>query len=282
MSFAVSLGVIQHGDMTALLRRPEFVVPCVLSSSALFFIPDTLAKKGLMKFLHYPLPDWDVLLFGPASHRHWLTHSAILPALLFWLSLRYPQGQGLWQMAAIGLCVGVGSHLFWDCVSSRTHKIVVLPYWISLRPAMSRVYLLAGAAASMLIASSFGSVSKAQAPSPLQNVAEQTTTTSSTQTASLAPQLVVSGIESPEGISVAPDGSLFLVSNTNGGALLHIENGQAVRWLETSTQSVKGRPTAPSSGARLCSWPIRAASKFGRLHRIKQSRLSQMPPKATA
>jgi hypothetical protein len=38
---------------------------------------------------------------------------------------------------------GIGSHLFWDCVGSRSHKIVFVPYWMSLRAAASRVYLLA-------------------------------------------------------------------------------------------------------------------------------------------
>lgn len=152
MAFAVALGIIQHGDALLWLHRPAFDLPLMVSSSALFFMPDAWSKKGLWKFLHYPLPDWDVLLLGPASHRNFLTHSSLLPILLtattVWLpSLLDPTRP--WATLALGLCVGIGSHLFWDCVGSRTHKIIVVPYWFSLREAASRVYLLTGAALSL-------------------------------------------------------------------------------------------------------------------------------------
>jgi len=155
MAFAAAAGVIGHSDVTFWLRRPEFTLPLLIASSALFFIPDNLAKKGLMKFLHYPLPDWDVLLLGPASHRHWLTHSPLLPGLLSLLAWRYPllMDRTLpFHTIAIGFSIGVGSHLFWDCVGSRTHKIIVVPYWLKLPQAVSRVYLLAGAAISLGVA----------------------------------------------------------------------------------------------------------------------------------
>ncbi len=149
MAFAATLGIIEGGEPALWLRRLEFLVPLLVASSALFFIPEKLAKKGLMKFLHYPLPDWDVLLLGPASHRHWLTHSPLLPALLLLLAARYPvlmQPSLPFAWVAAGLSIGIGSHLFWDCVGSRSHKIVVVPYWFALRAAFSRIYLLAGAA----------------------------------------------------------------------------------------------------------------------------------------
>jgi hypothetical protein len=155
MAFAAALGVIQKGDALGWLRHPEFVLPLILGSSALFFIPDQWAKKGLMKFLHYPLPDWDVLLLGPASHRNWLTHSPLLPLALVIATFQSPwSGQVEWLLARAlsGLAVGIGSHLFWDCVSSRSHKIVVVPYGLAMRPALSRVYLLLGAAFSLGVA----------------------------------------------------------------------------------------------------------------------------------
>jgi hypothetical protein len=114
MAFAVALGVLAGGDPTLWLRRAEFTIPLLIASSALFFIPDGLAKKGLMKFLHYPLPDWDVLLLGPASHRHWLTHSPILPILLVALAWNYPillSNALPYSWFAAGLSVGIGSHL---------------------------------------------------------------------------------------------------------------------------------------------------------------------------
>lgn len=169
MAFSVGFGEISaklHG--TTFSYRPEFLLACLFGSSALFFIPDALAKKGLMKFLHYPLPDWDVLLLGPASHRHWLTHSPFVPLVIFGLSWRHASANPalpdtLWQQiaanAACGFAVGLSSHLFWDGVSSRSAKIVFVPYWWALRPSVSRIYLLSGAAISLLLAFAFASYS---------------------------------------------------------------------------------------------------------------------------
>ncbi|MDF2441317.1 MAG: hypothetical protein JWN98_2301 [Abditibacteriota bacterium] len=154
MAFAAAVGVLSAGDVLFWLRDPFFSFPLLVSSSALFFVPEKWAKKGLLKFLHYPLPDWDVLLLGPASHRNWLTHSSVLPAATLALAIHFPgvtKFSAFMSMSA-GLCVGVGSHLFWDCVGSNSHKIVVVPYWFALRSAPSRVYLLAGAALSLAAA----------------------------------------------------------------------------------------------------------------------------------
>ncbi len=173
MAFAFGLGTL-GGDGAAFLGRPAFVIACVLGSSALFFIPDAWAKKGLMKFLHYPLPDWDVLLLGPASHRHWVTHSPLLSLLLLWLGARFSSSHALFASpvfadAACGFSIGLSSHLFWDCVSSRSPKIVFVPYWWALRPSLSRLYLLAGALISLFVALWFGASSLSFAPFLLKN-----------------------------------------------------------------------------------------------------------------
>ena len=161
MVFAAAFGILGHDDILFWLRRWEFALPLLIASCALFFVPDSLSKKGLLKFLHYPLPDWDVLLLGPASHRHWLTHSPILPAILLFLAWRYPllmEHALPFGTVAAGLSIGIGSHLFWDCVGSRTHKIIVVPYWFSFKSAFSRLWLLAGAAICFGAAASFGDV----------------------------------------------------------------------------------------------------------------------------
>ena len=90
MAFTVGLGTLLHGDPLMWLRQAEFTVPLLIASSAFFFIPDGFAKKGPLKFLHYPLPDWDVLFLGPASHRHWFTHSPLLPCTIGALAWRFP------------------------------------------------------------------------------------------------------------------------------------------------------------------------------------------------
>lgn len=156
MAFSATLGLLAGGELDFWLRQPAYLSPLILFSCALFFVPDKWAKKGLFKFLHYPLPDWDVLLLGPASHRHWLSHSALLPLVIFALSQKFPlMLHAPFTGAATGLCVGVGSHLFWDCVGSRGHKIVFVPYWWALREASSRVYLLGGAVLALGVAAYF-------------------------------------------------------------------------------------------------------------------------------
>jgi len=152
MAFAATFGAWQGGSPLHFLGSPAFSFALVVCSSAFFWVPDRWAKKGALKFLHYPLPDWDVLFLGPASHRNWLTHSALLPLLLLGALWKWPHlANPLFFQGALGACVGVGSHLFWDCVGSKRHAIVVVPYWWTLREAASRVYLLAGSALSLCI-----------------------------------------------------------------------------------------------------------------------------------
>lgn len=167
MSFAVAFGAWQGASPTYFLLSPAFSLALVACSSAFFWVPDRWAKKGALKFLHYPLPDWDVLLLGPASHRNWLSHSALLPLLLLGALWKWPSlAQPLFFQAALGASVGVGSHLFWDCVGSKRHSIVVVPYWWTLREAPSRLYLLVGAALALCVGGALcGVMSDRGAPS---------------------------------------------------------------------------------------------------------------------
>ena len=258
MAFSVLLGLLE-GDATRWLFRLEYVVPLLIGSSAMFFIPESLAKKGLMKFLHYPLPDWDVLLLGPASHRHWLTHSPILPILACALVWRYPALlHAGFPMAWIvaGLCIGIGSHLFWDCVGSRSHKIIVIPYWTSMKTALSRIYLLSGAAIALGLGAAFAlapsrvlavphASAKALKKAPASTRAAQKsaalkanvifcgmeTKMSETKTVKPKLQLLATGIEFGEGPSVAWDKTLYFVDPPTG-FIKRMEGGKAVEWLD--------------------------------------------------
>ena len=154
------LGLLTSENPLLWLSRLEFVIPAMLGSCALFWIPDGLSKKGFMKFLHYPLPDWDVLLLSFASHRHWIAHSPILPMICFFVLWNYPhlaQERLPFRSITVGLGVGVGSHLLWDCIGSRRHRIVIFPQWWALRESASLLYLLTGAAAAVVIAHWFAS-----------------------------------------------------------------------------------------------------------------------------
>lgn len=258
MAFSVLLGFYQ-GDATRWLFRLEYMVPLLIGSSAMFFIPESLAKKGLMKFLHYPLPDWDVLLLGPASHRHWLTHSPILPILTCALVWRYPalMHAGFpmaWMIA--GLCIGIGSHLFWDCVGSRSQKIIVVPYWSSMKTALSRIYLLGGAAIALGLGAAFALAPSRVLAAPHVAAKKAKTTPASTrsknahaalmtnvifcgmeskmndkETEKPQPHLLASGIEFGEGPSVAWDETLYFVDPPTG-FIKRMEGGKAIEWLD--------------------------------------------------
>ena len=54
----------------------------------------------------------------------------------------------------------------------------------------------------------------------------------------------VADVRTPEGVSVAPDGTLFAVENIEGGNIVRIRNGQAEKWLSSSTRARNpdGRP----------------------------------------
>lgn len=165
LAFAASFGVFQRNDIAFWLEQPIFTVALIVCSSALFFVPDRWAKKGILKFLHYPLPDWDVLFLGPASHRNWFTHSPFLPILCLGALWKWPFSANTYGVlaGAMGVCIGVGSHLFWDCVGSERHKIIVVPHWIHLREVASRLYLLLGAFISLAVA---GAIAAAFAAKP--------------------------------------------------------------------------------------------------------------------
>jgi formate-dependent nitrite reductase membrane component NrfD len=80
----------------------------------------------------------------------------VLAGALLWkypvlLNESYP-----FRWIATGLAAGIGSHLFWDCVGSRDHKIIVVPYWFSFKSAFSRLWLLAGAAICLGAAACYG------------------------------------------------------------------------------------------------------------------------------
>jgi hypothetical protein len=134
-----------------------------MSTSALFWIPSSYATRGLMKFLHYPLPDWDVLFLSPASHRHWFFHSAVLPIGCVWIFLSYPSllAPSLpFRWIAVGLCTGLGSHLFWDCAGSRHHKIVFFPHCWHLRANKSRLWLLLSSVIALIIGLKFALINQ--------------------------------------------------------------------------------------------------------------------------
>ncbi len=62
----------------------------------------------------WPMPDWDIWLMGVEAHRNAFMHSSVAPVCLLLICLWSARGRSL----AIGLCVGVASHLVADFFST--------------------------------------------------------------------------------------------------------------------------------------------------------------------
>ena len=182
MHFAtgIAVGVIfwqlleRYSRTTARYINPIiFLIMLVWGASGLFFF----RKLGLPvlshTFFYMAFPDWDIPLYKITGlrfliHRSWLFHSVLIPmgllGLWFWLS-RHPLTTrtqrvltNLLRDSAIGLSVGVSSHLIWDALLSSTrrgfyiHSFGSLPSWLWL---ISN--LLIGLGVPLLIARHFQS-----------------------------------------------------------------------------------------------------------------------------
>jgi hypothetical protein len=107
-------------------KKWEYLLALLMSSSAFFFVPGHIGRYGSLldrvyQFLHYPLADWDILLFGMDWHRFFITHSLILPAIVLIVFLHKPIG----YWVGLGLCVGQSSHLMWDALTCSLRTAVV-------------------------------------------------------------------------------------------------------------------------------------------------------------
>lgn len=128
-------------------NKITFWIGIIFTSSSLFFLPSHIGKYGSFidwayQFLHYPLPDWDILLFNMNWHRFFISHSALLPILLFaWL---WNKNFGIsLRPLIIGVSIGLGSHLIWDAITgSLLTPIVFIPYLFSITGYLAKCWLI--------------------------------------------------------------------------------------------------------------------------------------------
>lgn len=124
-----------------------FWLGIIISSSAFFFLPSHIGKPGsfidwLYQFLHYPLPDWDILIFSMSWHRFFITHSALLPILLLVSKKTTIQSVSI-EALIIGIVIGLASHLLWDGITgSLSTPIVVIPYIFSVAKYWAKGWLM--------------------------------------------------------------------------------------------------------------------------------------------
>lgn len=123
-----------------------FWLGITVSSSALFFLPSHIRKPGsfidwLYQFLHYPLPDWDILIFNMSWHRFFVTHSALFPMLLLVNKKITVQP---FEPLVIGIVIGLASHLLWDGITGGlSTPIVFIPYLFSIAKYWAKIWLIA-------------------------------------------------------------------------------------------------------------------------------------------
>ncbi len=128
--------------------RVWFWLALTMGSSAFFFLPMHVDHPGtwidrLWQFIHYPVPDWDILLLGMDWHRWFLTHSTLLPFMGVALTFEHRP----WRPAGYGLAIGMASHLTWDAITQHAlTPIVFLPDMLVLRGDGARIWLLVNAA----------------------------------------------------------------------------------------------------------------------------------------
>ena len=72
------------------LKKVGFLAGLIITSSAIFFLPLHIARYGSFidrayQYLHYPMSDWDILLFGMGWHRFFITHSLLIFLLIVFL-----------------------------------------------------------------------------------------------------------------------------------------------------------------------------------------------------
>ena len=112
-----------------------FTLACVWGASGLFFLRWILNWLHIDffsapdRFLYAAVPDWDGLLFGWHHHRHILFHSEIFPVLLLIGAIHWMKR---WlRDFAVGLIIGVASHLVWDIIHGPFNSIRHLDYHFS-------------------------------------------------------------------------------------------------------------------------------------------------------
>lgn len=136
---------------TANLVNPFwFAFAAIWGASGLFFLRWLLAWLHIDyfsapdRFLYAAVPDWDGLLFGWYHHRHILFHAEIVPVLLLIGAIHW---MTRWlRDFAVGLIVGVASHLVWDIIHGPFSSIRHLDYHFSA------IWMLGNAMAAVFFA----------------------------------------------------------------------------------------------------------------------------------
>ncbi len=150
---AIFSGLFQKGRRL----EPLFWFGFILSSSALFFLPNKIVFLGRLgnwfyQFCHYPVSDWDILLLGFSWHRFFFTHSCFLALIVFGAVHRNPNLAGFSQ----GFTIGLSSHLIWDGVScSSLTPVVFFPSLFAISGVWAKTWLIGNGIIAFRMAGNF-------------------------------------------------------------------------------------------------------------------------------
>ncbi|MGG6295370.1 hypothetical protein ACQ4M4_13345 [Leptolyngbya sp. AN02str] len=111
-----------------------FLVMVVWGASGLFLFRKLGIPLLSADWVYMAVPDWDIPLYKLTQwrfliHRSWLFHSTLIPTALIWLSV-WQLGQRshrAWKWildGAMGLSVGMATHLVWDTLASKRGFVV--------------------------------------------------------------------------------------------------------------------------------------------------------------
>ena len=136
--------LFRHITRSAVHKHWEYWLAALMSSSAGFFLPAHIGRRGalldrLYQFTHYPLADWDILLLGLDWHRFFISHSLLIPLAVLVVFLHADAG----YRVGLGLCVGHGSHLVWDAITcSLRTPVIFVTTWLEIRGYPAKGWLL--------------------------------------------------------------------------------------------------------------------------------------------
>ena len=149
------LFVLGYVKLTKRSEKPAviFWIGFLMTSSALFILPQRLPFIGNVankayQFLHYPVSDWDILLFGFRWHRFFLTHSLLIPLL----ALAKAGNDERYVPAAHGITIGLASHLIWDGLTgSAITQIVFLSRYVAISGVLAKAWLLVNGVGALIL-----------------------------------------------------------------------------------------------------------------------------------
>jgi hypothetical protein len=132
------------------LKNVHFLIGLIFTSSAIFFIPLHIPLPlvdKLYQFIHYPLPDWDILLLGMNWHRFFFTHSLLIPLIM----MGYIK-KSKYNLLISGISIGLSSHLIWDCITGSMMTAIVFIPGLEITGQMAKSWLAANGIALFVMA----------------------------------------------------------------------------------------------------------------------------------